>query len=115
MIAAKAIMGAALDRGERRPDAAAFSWGGIREPAMTVRMIFFDIGDTLGQVAMSPDGRALRLSLCPYVLPILTTLRDRGLRLGVISNTGDRPQSEIDALLEEEGIASNSNHHDVCV
>ena len=73
---------------------------------MTLRVIFFDIGETLGQVAMSPDGRALRLSLYPYVSPILTALRDGGLRLGVISNTGDRPQSEIDALLEEAGIAS---------
>jgi FMN phosphatase YigB (HAD superfamily) len=71
---------------------------------MTARVIFFDIGETLGQVSMSPEGRPLRLELYPYVRQILTTLRDAGLRLGVISNTGTRPRSEIDALLRDAGI-----------
>jgi FMN phosphatase YigB (HAD superfamily) len=71
---------------------------------MTARVIFFDIGETLGQVSISPEGRPLRLELYPYVRQILTTLRDAGLRLGVISNTGTRPRSEIDALLRDAGI-----------
>jgi hypothetical protein len=71
---------------------------------MAVCVIFFDIGETLGQVSMNPDGRPLRLSLYPYVTPILTSLRDAGLRLGVISNTGDRPREEIDALLRDARI-----------
>ena len=75
-----------------------------------MRVIFFDIGETLGQVAMNPDGRAVRLSVYPYILPIITALRERRLRLGVISNTGDRPQVEIDALLDETGIASFFDH-----
>jgi FMN phosphatase YigB (HAD superfamily) len=71
---------------------------------MAVCVIFFDIGEALGQVSMNPDGRPLRLSLRPYMTPILTTLRDAGLRLGVISNTGDRPREEIDALLRHARI-----------
>jgi leucyl aminopeptidase len=71
---------------------------------MTVRVVFFDIGTTLGQLAISPDGRPLRLDLYSYVRRILATPRDKGLRLGGISNTGARPRSEIDALLREAGI-----------
>lgn len=71
---------------------------------MTTRVIFFDIGETLGQVSTSPEGRLLRLAFYPYLRPILAMLRDRGMRLGVISNTGVRPRSEIDALLLEAGI-----------
>jgi hypothetical protein len=72
---------------------------------MTVRVVFFDIGETLGQLSISPDGRPLRLDLYHYVRPILATLRDKGLRFGVISNTGARPRSEIDALLRAPGVA----------
>ena len=71
---------------------------------MTVRVVFFDIGETLGQLSIRPDGRPLRLDLYHHVRPILPTLRDKALRLGVISNTGARPRSEIDALLREAGI-----------
>lgn len=71
---------------------------------MTMRVVFFDIGETLGQVSISPEGRPLRLGLYPYVERILSALRDRGLRLGVMSNTGTRPRSEIDELLRDAAI-----------
>jgi leucyl aminopeptidase len=71
----------------------------------TIKSIFFDIGDTLGTAVLSPPPvRLVRLDLFPYVMALLRSLADRGLRLGIISNTGDMDGTSVDAILNKAGI-----------
>ena len=71
----------------------------------TIKSIFFDIGDTLGTAVLSPPPvRLVRLDLFPYVMALLRSLADRGLRLGIISNTGDMDGASVDAILNNAGI-----------
>jgi len=67
--------------------------------------VFFDIGDTLGAV-MTESGPPLRRRLIPFpdILNILKTLRRKGHRLGIISNTGKEPAAAINAMLKDAGI-----------
>jgi bacterial leucyl aminopeptidase len=44
------------------------------------------------------------LDLFPYVMALLRSLADRGLRLGIISNTGDMDGASVDAILNKAGI-----------
>ena len=71
---------------------------------LTGTAVFFDIGDTLASVRLSPDGRIARLAVYPYVPEVLTALRDRGARLGIISDRGAIPAEEVDRALEEAGL-----------
>ncbi|MEW6543170.1 MAG: M20/M25/M40 family metallo-hydrolase [Nitrospirota bacterium] len=48
-----------------------------------------------------------RLILFPDVREILKTLRRKGCRLGVISNTGQEPAATIDAMLRNAGILTH--------
>jgi hypothetical protein len=71
----------------------------------TIKSIFFDIGDTLGTAVLSPPPiRLIRLDLFPYVTALLRSLVDRGLRLGIISNTGDMDGASVDEILNNAGI-----------
>ena len=71
----------------------------------TIKSIFFDIGDTLGTAVLSPPPvRLVRLDLFPYVTALLRSLADRGLRLGLISNTGDMDGASVDAILNKAAI-----------
>lgn len=51
--------------------------------------IFFDIGDTLATASFPAGGSNLVLTALPGVITVLKKLRDRSIRLGVISNTPD--------------------------
>ena len=51
--------------------------------------IFFDIGDTLATASFLAGGSNLVLTVLPGVITVLKKLRDRSIRLGVISNTPD--------------------------
>jgi FMN phosphatase YigB (HAD superfamily) len=44
------------------------------------------------------------VDLFPYVMALLRSLADRGLRLGLISNTGDMDGANVDAILNKAGI-----------
>ncbi len=67
--------------------------------------VFFDIGDTLGTVTVEHNHPPrLRLTLFAQIPGILTDLRQKQCRLGIISNTGQEPASTIDRLLEEASI-----------
>ena len=71
----------------------------------TIKSIFFDIGETLGTAVLSPPPvRLVRVDLFPYVMALLRSLADRGLRLGLISNTGDMDGASVDAILNKAGI-----------
>lgn len=62
---------------------------------MSIRNVFFDLGDTLvagGRKSWLPGAKAL-----------LSSLKQKGFRLGIISNTGDLPtRQEILALLPND-------------
>jgi hypothetical protein len=67
--------------------------------------VFFDIGDTLGTVEVSLAGDHIeRLVLFPSVADILQRLSDLGARLGIISNRGNVPESDVKRALENTGI-----------
>jgi leucyl aminopeptidase len=72
---------------------------------MSVKIIFFDLGDTLGQAVLSPPPvRLLEFDVFPFVGDLLTRLRARGLRLGIISNTGNDSGAHVDSVLGRAGI-----------
>jgi bacterial leucyl aminopeptidase len=67
-----------------------------------VPVAFFDIGETLGSVRVSPPPyRLLGLDIYPYVPAILNQLRNNGVRIGVISNTGSETAEDMKNVLEE--------------
>jgi hypothetical protein len=67
---------------------------------------FFDIGNTLGSVRLSPAGAIEELTAYPYVPAVLSELRDFGVRLGVISDRGPIPEEEVNRALAEAGLWS---------
>lgn len=72
---------------------------------LTGAVAFFDIGNTLASVAISPSGdRIDRLTVYPYVPGVLTELSERGARLGIISNPGALPAQEVNQALQQAGL-----------
>src|SRR5215468_10567399 len=70
-----------------------------------IKAIFFDLGDTLGtaELAGSPPHLTV-FHVFGFVPNTLQHLQDRGLRLGIISNTGDEKSAAVDAVLSAAGI-----------
>jgi bacterial leucyl aminopeptidase len=72
---------------------------------LTGAVAFFDIGNTLASVAVSPSGdRIDRLAVYPYVPGVLADLRERGARLGIISNPGAIPAEEVNQALQQAAL-----------
>ncbi|ADB73940.1 M28 family peptidase [Geodermatophilus obscurus] len=72
---------------------------------LTGTVVFFDIGGTLASVYISAGGdRIERLAVYPDVLGILRGLRQRKVRLGVVSDPGPLPAEEVDRALAEVGL-----------
>lgn len=70
-----------------------------------MRIIFFDIGDTLATAVLDGStGELSRFDVLPHVMETLQTLRDRGQRMGVISNPGDLSPEDVNARLDESGL-----------
>jgi leucyl aminopeptidase len=67
---------------------------------------FFDIGNTLGSVRLSPrqPHRLERLDLYPQVSDVLQELRRSGVRLGIVSNIGQETEEDVRRVLEEGQI-----------
>jgi leucyl aminopeptidase len=66
---------------------------------------FFDIGDTLASVTLSPSSdRIESLTAYPYLPGVLTELRQRGVRLGILSHRGPIPAQEVDSALASAGL-----------
>jgi len=71
-------------------------------------LVFFDIGGTLATVTLGPGGASIAaLDVFPEVPEVLGRLRDRGVRLGIISDPGPIPTSEVDRALRDAGIATS--------
>jgi bacterial leucyl aminopeptidase len=58
---------------------------------------FFDIGDTLGSVRLSPRPlhRLEQLSVYPRVSAVLHELRESGVRLGIVSELGQETEEDV--------------------
>jgi hypothetical protein len=70
-----------------------------------ITTVYFDLGDTLGSPVLSPPAiHLIGFDVFDVAMPVLTELRDLGLRLGVISNTGDDNGIAVDAVLGAAGI-----------
>jgi FMN phosphatase YigB (HAD superfamily) len=70
-----------------------------------ISAIFFDLGGTLGEPVFSePPVQLVRFDLFFGVKANLQLLREKGYRLGIISNTGNMPGSAIEAVLGPTGI-----------
>jgi leucyl aminopeptidase len=67
-------------------------------------VVFFDLGDTLGTVMLAPKANATAFQPFDFVTALLGRLKAEGLRLGIISNTGDDPGTAIDRILAGAGI-----------
>jgi bacterial leucyl aminopeptidase len=67
---------------------------------------FFDIGNTLASVRLSPrqPHRLERLDVYPQVSEVLQELRGNGVRLGVVSNIGQETEVDVRRVLEEAGL-----------
>lgn len=74
-------------------------------PALTTRAVFFDLGDTLGEATIGGNPpRLVRFDPFPYAPGVLADLHARGLRCGVISNTGDMRGADVEAVLAPTGL-----------
>ena len=68
-------------------------------------VIFFDLGDTLGSAVLSsPPIHLVAFDVYPFVSQLLSDLQRQGLRLGIISNTGDDGRETVDAVLRAASI-----------
>lgn len=65
---------------------------------------FFDIGNTLAAVSLSPSGEGIELAVFPEVPPALGALGDRGVRLGVISDRGAIAAEAVNRALVTAGL-----------
>src|SRR5215831_19931806 len=71
-----------------------------RQMPETIRVIFFDLGDTLGSAVLSPSPvHLVAFDAYPFVAGLLSDLQGKELRLGIISNTGDDGRPTVDAVL----------------
>ncbi|HEY0319569.1 MAG TPA: hypothetical protein VGC66_01220 [Pyrinomonadaceae bacterium] len=67
--------------------------------------IFFDIGETLGSVRLSPSGQSIdRIDVFTEVPEVLRDLSTRGARIGIISNRGGIAEDEVKRALEDSGL-----------
>ncbi|MGY1670829.1 M28 family peptidase [Geodermatophilus sp. SYSU D00710] len=74
---------------------------------LTDAVVYSDIGGTLASVTLSADGERIEeLAVYPYVRGVLAELRQRGARLGVLSDPGPLPTDELDRALEDAGLWS---------
>lgn len=73
--------------------------------APAIRAVFFDLGDTLGEATVGGDPpRLTRFDAFAHALEVLSQLQARGLRCGIISNTGDSRGAEVEAVLAPTGL-----------
>ena len=69
-----------------------------------ISAIFFDLGDTLGVPVLSVDHRLERFEPFQFAQPVLKELREKRMRLGVISNTGEEPGARMNEVLGERAL-----------
>jgi len=70
-----------------------------------VSVVFCDVGNILGVPRFTPPPPHLEgLDIFPFVADSLRELRQRGIRLGIISDTGDETEKTVNEVLEKSGI-----------
>lgn len=69
-----------------------------------ITVVFFDIGATLGVVSLDSSGIPTAFDVYPFVPKVLERLTTRGIRIGIISNTGGQPGSTISLILSKSVI-----------
>jgi hypothetical protein len=68
-------------------------------------VVFFDIGNTLASVRVSPAlDRIESLIAFPDVPPVLEDLKNSAMRLGILSNRGNVPEANVNEALESAGL-----------
>lgn len=67
-------------------------------------VIFFDIGETLATARLDANGRLAGFMVLPGVLEALEGLRERSLRMGIISNRGNIPAETVNRELDASGL-----------
>lgn len=71
----------------------------------TITTVFFDVGDTLGVAVLSSlPVHLVRLDVYSWIPAVLHKLRTDGLRLGLISNTGNDHGPAVDMVLQTAGL-----------
>ena len=70
-----------------------------------IEVVFFDLGGTLGSPVFSPAPIHLAgFQVFPFVPSLLQQLKERGLEMGLISNTGEDTGTQVDQILQTAGI-----------
>jgi bacterial leucyl aminopeptidase len=68
---------------------------------------FFDIGNTLASVRVSADGREISdLLVYPFIPAVLEDLRERKVRLGILSDRGAILEADVNEALDRAGLLS---------
>lgn len=67
-------------------------------------VIFFDIGQTLATARLDANRRLIGFTVLPGVLAALEGLRERSLRMGIISNRDDIPAETVTRELDRSGL-----------
>ena len=67
-----------------------------------ISVVFCDIGHVLGLPRFSPPPP--HLDIFPFVAESLEKLREKDIRIGIISNTGDESEDTMNDVLRKSGI-----------
>src|SRR5688572_1885105 len=67
-------------------------------------VIFFDIGQTLATARLDANGQLIGFTVLPGVLSALKGLRERSLKMGIISNRGDMSAETVTRELDRSGL-----------
>ena len=67
-------------------------------------IIFFDIGETLATARLDANGQLIGFTVLPGVQAALDGLRERSLRMGIISNRGTIPGKTVIRALDASGL-----------
>jgi hypothetical protein len=72
--------------------------------ASSLTVVFFDIGQALGLPRFSQAGELEAIDIFPDVPEILKELKEKNIRIGIISDPGTLDTSLINALLDDAGV-----------
>ena len=73
------------------------------------RVVFFDIGDTLGKPLFS-NGQLARIDIFPEAFEVVKELFEKGIRVGIISDPGGINTDLIVSLMQDSGILTFLDH-----
>src|SRR5687767_4843715 len=74
-------------------------------------VIFFDIGQTLATARLDAKGELIGFTVLPGVQEALEGLRERSLRMGIISHRGGIPAGTVRQELDRSGLLQFFDPH----